>query len=97
MPDTLEDFFTYNLPIQVTPTGPNGPQVLLYLPWKERLNGWADLADVLPAGVTRVEFFIRAAEVFDYMAALMRHAATEPRAFIYYPNDAPAVVEGEDE
>jgi hypothetical protein len=95
MPDALDHFFTYNLPIQVTPIGPNGPQVLLYLPRKERLNGWADLADVLPAGVTRAEFFGRAAKIYDNMAALMRHAATEPRAFIYYPNNAPAIVEDE--
>jgi hypothetical protein len=93
MSDALDHFFTYNLPIQVTPTGTDGAKVLLYLPRKERLNGWADLADILPAGVTREEFFGRAAEVYDNLAALMRHAATEPRAFIYYPADPPSVVE----
>jgi hypothetical protein len=91
MPDALDAFFTYNLPIQVMPSDDDGAKVLLYLPRKQRLNGWAYLADVLPEGVTRAEFFNRAAEVYDNLAKLMRHAATEPRAFIYYPNDAPAV------
>jgi hypothetical protein len=95
MPDALDAFFAYNLPIQVMPSGSDGAKVLLYLPRKERLNGWADLADVLPEGATRAEFFGQAAEVYDNLAALMRHAATEPKAMIYYPTDAPAVVEGE--
>ena len=93
MSDPLADFFRYNLPIQVMPDDDGGTKILLYLPRKQRLNGWAYLADMLPEGVTREQFFNRAAEIYDNLAALMRHAATEPRALIYYPDADPAVAE----
>jgi hypothetical protein len=99
MSDSLDAFFRYNLPLQVMPGDDNGgaTKILLYLPRKERTNGWADLADMLPEGATREQFFNRAAEIFDNLAKLMRHAGGEPRALIHYPDDAPSVVEGEDE
>ena len=90
---SLDDFFRYNLPIQVTTNYAGKTQILLYLPRKERLNGWASLADVLPEGATREQFFNRAADIYENLAKLMRHAATEPKAFIYYPDDAPSVCE----
>jgi hypothetical protein len=84
-----DDFFNYNLPIQVMPNDDGETRVLLYLPRKEMLNGWAALDEVLPEGMTRAEFFNRAADIYENLAKLMRHAATEPKAFIYYPDAEP--------
>jgi hypothetical protein len=93
MSDPLDAFFAYNLPIQVMPSEGGGTKVLLYLPRKERTNGWADLADMLPEGATRAEFFDRAAKTYENLAALMRHAGAEPRALIYYPDAEPRVAD----
>lgn len=90
---SLDDFFRYNLPIQASPNDAGGTRILLYLPRKERLNGWASLADILPEGATREQFFNRAADIYENLAKLMRHAATEPKAFIYYPDGKPTVSE----
>jgi len=86
-----DDFFTYNLPIQVIPDDSGETRVLLYLPRKEMLNGWAALSEVLPEDMTREQFFNRAADIYENLARLMRHAATEPRAFVYYPDAEPRV------
>jgi len=86
-----DDFFRYNLPIQVMTDDDGETLVLLYLPRKEMLNGWAALDEVLPEGMTRAEFFERAATIYENLAKLMRHAATEPKAFIYYPNAEPQI------
>ncbi len=86
-----DDFFSYNLPIQVMPNDCGKTNVLLYLPRKEMLNGWAALDEVLPEGMTRAEFFERAAAIYENLAKLMRHAATEPKAFVYYPDAEPRV------
>jgi len=86
-----DDFFRYNLPIQVMMDDDGETRVLLYLPRKEMLNGWAALGEVLPEGMTRAEFFNRAADIYENLAKLMRHAATESRAFVYYPDAEPQV------
>ncbi len=90
---SLDDFFRYNLPIQVMPDDDGETLILVYMPRKERMAGWMSLAESVPEGATREEFFNRAADIYENLAKLMRHAATEPKAFIYYPTNAPSVVE----
>tara|TARA_R110000822_G_scaffold112771_6_gene243759 strand:+ start:468 stop:749 length:282 start_codon:yes stop_codon:yes gene_type:complete len=89
----LDNFFAYNLPIQAATNRAGETRILLYLPRKERLNGWADLSDILPEGATREQFFNRAADIYENLAKLMRHAATEPKALIYYPDGKPTAAE----
>ena len=90
----LDEFFCYNLPIQVSPDGKGGTRVLLYQPRKERITAWLSLEGcdgVLPEDATREQFFNRAAEAYENLAKLMRHAAAEPKALIYYPDGRPTL------
>lgn len=82
-------FFDYNLPIQVQQRENGETIVLLYLPRKECINGWAPLSEVLDKGMTRERFFNRTADIYERLAKQMRAAATEPAAFVYYPDEDP--------
>jgi hypothetical protein len=87
-----DDFFRYNLPIQVMPGDGMEVRVLLYMPRKERLSDLVDLDEVLPEGMTREQFFSRTADIYENLAKLMRHAATVPRSYVYYPDAEPQVL-----
>lgn len=81
-----ELYWTYNLPLQVSPAGDgHGEQILNYMPRKNRCE-FIDLSEVL-GEQTREEFYSTAADMLENLARLMRVAAADPSFMVYYHDE----------
>ena len=85
-------YWAYNLPLQVWPTYQDpddeaspvvGTEILNYMPRKER----CERIELDLEGMTREEFFERAAQTLENLARLMRKAGRDPSKCVYYPNN----------
>lgn len=81
------EFFGYNLPLQVFPTEDGTDAMILnYMPRRESVSH-LQLSELIDEKFTREKFFEEAALIFENLARLMRLAATDNKLTVYYPDE----------
>ena len=81
----MNEFFSYNLPLQVWPSEDGGGTILTYMPRKESCIT-LDLDDAR-GEQTREAFLLESARCLDNLARLMREAAADPTLHVYYHDE----------